>query len=195
MFEKQHGFIDQPVMPRRRKVLQAAAGLMAMPLLAGAAMPATAGQTKAGADHHPVSTSGARPDHFKEQAMKEATYVQEYNAIVDVLNKYNEGGAKASSAIMKPAFSEKATMFAIDADNKLAGGPIQGLFDIIDTAFRPSPEAKAAIVRIDIVGSAASARVDTDNLSGYRFTDFFNLLKVDGKWTIVSKIYHTHPGA
>jgi hypothetical protein len=126
--------------------------------------------------------------------MTNPTYVQEYNAIVEVLNKYNEGGAKANSAIMKPAFNEKATIFGIE-DGKLTGGEIQNLYKVIDTAFRPSPEAKAAIVRIDIVGNAASARVDTDNISGYRFTDFFNLLKVDGKWTIVNKIYHTHPSA
>lgn len=124
--------------------------------------------------------------------MNEPTYVQEYNAIVEVINKYNEGGAKANSALMKPAFNEKATIFRVDGDGKLAGGPIQGLYDTIDTAFRPSPEARAAIVRIDIVGTAASARVDTDNISGFRFTDFFNLLKVEGKWTVVSKIYHTH---
>jgi hypothetical protein len=126
--------------------------------------------------------------------MPNPTYVQEYNAIVEVLNKYNEGGAKADSAIMKPAFNDKATIFGVE-DGKLSGGEIQNLFNAIDTAFRPSPEAKAAIARIDIVGTAASARVDTDNISGYRFTDFFNLLKVDGKWTIVSKIYHTHPSA
>lgn len=124
--------------------------------------------------------------------MSSLTYVQEYNAIVEVLNQYNEGGAKADSALMKPAFNEQATMFGVDGD-KLVGGAIQNLYDVIDTAFRPSPEAKAAIVRIDIVGTAASARVDTDNVSGFRFTDFFNLLKVEGKWTIVSKIYHTHP--
>ncbi|WLG88508.1 nuclear transport factor 2 family protein [Pseudomonas cucumis] len=126
--------------------------------------------------------------------MSNLTYVQEYNAIVEVLNQYNEGGAKADSALMKPAFNEQATMFGVDGD-KLVGGAIQNLYDVIDTAFRPSPEAKAAIVRIDIVGTAASARVDTDNVSGLRFTDFFNLLKVEGKWTIVSKIYHTHPNA
>jgi len=126
--------------------------------------------------------------------MSNPTYVQEYNAIVEVLNKYNEGGAKANSALMKPAFNEKATIFGIE-DGKLAGGEIQNLYNAIDTVFRPSPEAKAAIVRIDIVGTAASARVDTDNISGFCFTDFFNLLKVDGQWTIVSKIYHTHPSA
>lgn len=124
--------------------------------------------------------------------MSNPTYVQEYDAIVEVLNQYNEGGKQANSSIMKPAFSDRATIFGVDASGELAGGPIQGLFDTIDTAFRPSPEARAAVSRIDIVGTAASARVDTDDISGFRFTDFFNLLKVDGRWIVVSKIYHTH---
>lgn len=127
--------------------------------------------------------------------MTDTTYVQDYNAIVAVLNQYNEGGKQAKSSVMKPAFNEQATIFGVDGDGKLTGGPIQGLFDTIDTAFRPSPEAKAAIARIDIVGTAASARIDTDDISGFRFTDFFNLLKVDGRWTVVSKIYHTHQSA
>lgn len=127
--------------------------------------------------------------------MNNTTYVQDYQAIVAVLNQYNAGGAQADSSIMRPAFSSQATIFGVDGDDQLTGGPIEGLFEIIDGAFRPSPQAKAAIVRVDIVGTAASARVDTDDISGFRFTDFFNLLKVQGEWTIVSKIYHTHAGA
>lgn len=124
--------------------------------------------------------------------MSNPTFVQEYQAILEVLTKYNEGGVKADSSIMKPAFSDKATLFGVDANGALVGGPIQMLFDIIDNDFTPSPNAAGAVVRIDIVGTAASARIDTDGISGFRFTDFFNLLKVDGKWTVVSKIYHTH---
>lgn len=124
--------------------------------------------------------------------MTKPVYVQEYNDIVEVLSKYNEGGKQADSSIMKPAFSKEATIFGVDGEGKLVGGPIQGLFDIIDSAFRPSPEARGVIVNIDIVGTAASARIDTNDISGFCFTDFFNLLKVDGKWTVVSKIYHTH---
>ena len=127
--------------------------------------------------------------------MNTTTYVQDYQAIVAVLNQYNAGGAQADSSVMRPAFSSEATIFGVDGEGKLTGGPIEGLFEIIDSAFRPSPQAWAAIARIDIVGTAASARVDTDDISGFRFTDFFNLLKVQGEWTIVSKIYHTHAGA
>lgn len=124
--------------------------------------------------------------------MSKPTYVQEYQAIVEVMNQYNEGLKQAKSSIMKPAFSDQATIFSVGADGKLTGGPIQGLYDVVDSRLRPSPEAKAVFVNIDIVGTAASVRIDTNDISGFCFTDFFNLLKVEGKWTVVSKIYQTH---
>ncbi|VVM46857.1 hypothetical protein PS623_00541 [Pseudomonas fluorescens] len=72
-------------------------------------------------------------------------------------------------------------------------GAIQELFDTIDKpSFRPSPEAQGVIVNVDIVGTAASGRIDTNDISGFCFTDFFNLLKVEGEWKVISKIYHTH---
>ena len=126
------------------------------------------------------------------KTMNKPTYVQEYKAIVAVLNKYNDGLKQAKSSIMKPAFSEQATMFSVGADGKLTGGAIQNLFDGIDKDFHPSPEAQSAITKIDIVGTAASARFDATDVSGLSFTDFFHLLKVDGKWTVISKIYQTH---
>lgn len=125
--------------------------------------------------------------------MIKPVYVQDYQAISEVLSKYIDGCKQANSSIMKPAFSEKATIFSVDANGKLTGGPIKELFDAIDKPpFRPSPEAQSVIVKIDIVGSAASARVDSNDVSGFSFSDFFHLLKVDGKWLIVSKIFHTH---
>jgi hypothetical protein len=124
--------------------------------------------------------------------MSKPTYTQEYRAITEVLNKYNEGCKQADSSIMKPAFNDQATMFSVGADGKLAGGAIHNLFDGIDKDFRPSPEAQSAIARIEIVGTAASARIDTNDVSGFCFTDFFHLLKVEGKWTVVSKIFQTH---
>ncbi|WP_460372018.1 nuclear transport factor 2 family protein [Pseudomonas sp. Tul1A2] len=124
--------------------------------------------------------------------MSKPTYVEEYQAITEVLNKYIEGCKQAKSSIMEPVFSEQATMFSVDGDGKLAGGAIPILFSGIDKDFRPSPDAKTAITRIEIVGTAASARIDANDMSGIAFTDFFHLLKVDGKWTVISKIFQTH---
>lgn len=126
------------------------------------------------------------------KTMNKPTYVQDYQAISEVLNKYIEGCKQAKSSIMKSAFHPQATMYSVGPDGKLAGGAIPVLFDGIDKDFRPSPDATAAITRIEIVGTAASARIDANDMSGISFTDFFHLLKVNGQWTVVSKIFHTH---
>ena len=132
------------------------------------------------------------PQVLSSKTVSKATYVKDYQAITEVLNKYIEGCKQAKSSIMKPAFNEHATMYSVGADGKLDGGAIPILFEGIDKNFRPSPNAQAAITRIEIVGNAASARIDANGMSGLSFTDFFQLLKVEGKWTVVSKIFQTH---
>ncbi len=123
--------------------------------------------------------------------MAKPAYVDDHAAIAEVLTKYIDGCKQANSAIMTSAFAEEATMFSVE-NSKLTGGAINALFTGIDTSFRPSPDARAVFAYIDISNTAASARIDTNDLSGFCFTDYFNLLKVDGAWTIVSKIYHTN---
>ena len=96
--------------------------------------------------------------------MNSPTFVQEYKDILEVLNKYNEGGTKADSSIMKPAFNEQATIFSVDTNGKLVGGPIQGLFDIIDNDFKPSPNAKNAVVcAVQLTRAAREGRRQVDN--------------------------------
>lgn len=125
--------------------------------------------------------------------MSKPTFVDDYAAITETLNKYNQGVAKADSAIMKPAFAKEATIFS-SKDGALDGGAIAGLFEGIDTAFKATPESRYAIAYIDITGTAASARVDTnDSSDGQCFTDYFHLLKINGTWTILGKIFHSHP--
>ncbi len=126
--------------------------------------------------------------------MTKPTFTTEYKAIENLLlNQYSEGGKQANSEMMRPAFNDVATMYSVAENGDLAGGTVtETLFPTIDNHFTPSENPTVAIAYIDIVGTAASARVDTDNLSGYGFTDYFNLLKVNGKWTIVSKIFHAH---
>lgn len=39
----------------------------------------------------------------------------------------------------------------------------------------------------------AYVRLDTDNWTGHHFTDFFNLVKIDGQWKILGKVFYLHP--
>jgi hypothetical protein len=43
-----------------------------------------------------------------------------------------------------------------------------------------------------VVGDAAYAKLDLD-YPKVRFTDYMTLLKVDGEWKIMSKVYNAEP--
>ncbi|MEO1055855.1 MAG: nuclear transport factor 2 family protein [Actinomycetota bacterium] len=125
--------------------------------------------------------------------MPQPTLAIEHHAIVEALQRYVDGATGTNSAIMRPSFDDRATVYSIDGDGAIAGGPADvALFDPVDNALPPSPDAQSATIHIDVVRTAASARVDTDGLAGANYTDFFHLLKVHGEWKIVSKVFHAY---
>ena len=91
---------------------------------------------------------------------------------------------------MKPAFHEDATIFGY-AGADLFAGPIQRLFDWVDES-DPATSLEARITSMDVVDSVATVRLELDNWSGSRYTDMFTLLKVDGEWKIMNKVFHLH---
>ncbi len=123
--------------------------------------------------------------------MSEPTYVDEIDAIREVLEHYVGGARTGRGEAMKPAFHEDASIYGYVGPD-LFGGPIQGLYDWND-ANGPAEDLELRITSIDIVGTAASVRLDMDNWTGHRFTDFFNLVRIDGDWKIVSKVFYLHP--
>ena len=120
-----------------------------------------------------------------------ATAVQEYDAIVKAIQHYIDGGRSGKGAEMKPAFHAGATIYGYIGPD-LFGGPIQGLFDWVDQN-PPASEMQARIASIDVGGTVATARLEIDNWGGHRFTDMFTLLKADGEWKIISKVFYLHP--
>jgi hypothetical protein len=119
------------------------------------------------------------------------TYVNEVDAITKVMQAYIEGARTGKGATMKPAFHDDATIFGYGGRG-FFGGPIQGLYDWTDNNV-PATGIQSRFTSIDVVGTAASVRLDTDNWTGHRFTDFFNLVKIDGQWKILSKVFYLHP--
>ncbi len=119
------------------------------------------------------------------------TNVNEYDAITDVVEQYINGAKSGKGEDMKPAFHKDATIFGyVGAD--LFAGPIQQLFTWNDEN-GPATDLQARIASIDVVDSVATVRLELDNWIGSRYTDMFTLLKVDGKWKIMNKVFHLHP--
>lgn len=83
-----------------------------------------------------------------------------------------------------------ATLFGYVGPD-LFPGPIAQLFARNDEN-GPATDLLAQISSMDVVGSVATVRLELDNWTSYRFTDLFTLLKVDGEWTIMNKVFHLH---
>jgi hypothetical protein len=122
--------------------------------------------------------------------MTTPTYVEEIDAICGVVQHYIDGARAGRGDAMKAAFHDDATIFGYVGPD-LVAGPIQALYDWTD-ANDAATDVEVRFTSIDVVGTVASIRLDIDNWGGHRFTDVFSLLKIDGEWTIVSKVFHLH---
>ncbi len=113
-----------------------------------------------------------------------------HDAIAKTVQHYIDGGKSGKGDDMKPAFHEDATIFGY-AGADLFAGPIQQLFAWVDEN-DPAPGLQARIASIDVVETVAIVRLELDNWNGSRYTDLFTMLKVDGEWKIMNKVFHLH---
>ncbi len=131
-----------------------------------------------------IQTLGPAHADSKLQVLPEATE----KAIERVIGKYIEGGRTGDSSIMKPAFHENAQMSG-PAEEGAFSGPIQALYDYVDRN-EPATDLEMHIVSITISDErAASVVLHADPWHDKNYTDHFHLLKIDGTWKIMSKIY------
>ncbi len=115
----------------------------------------------------------------------------EHDAIAQVVQHYIDGAKSGRGDDMKPAFHKDATIFGY-AGADLFAGPIQQLFSWNDEN-GAATELQAKFAGIDVIGTIATVRLELDNWTGHRYTDLFTLLKVDGEWKIMNKVFHLHP--
>jgi hypothetical protein len=114
----------------------------------------------------------------------------DYKRIESTIQHYIDGAKSGKGNDMKPAFHKDATIFGYIGSDLFAG-PIQKLFDWNDEN-GPATDIVCKILHIDIEGSIATVRLESDKWTGHKFTDFFTLLKVDGEWKIMNKVFHLH---
>ena len=118
------------------------------------------------------------------------TNVNDQDVIAKVVQHYIDGARSGKGDDMKPAFHEDATVFGYVGPDLFAG-PIQNLFAWNDDN-GPATELEDRIASIDVTGTVATVRLELENWTGFRFTDLFTLLKVDGDWKIMNKVFHVH---
>lgn len=119
------------------------------------------------------------------------TDLKNYAEITAVVRKYIDGCNEGSSEIMKPAFDDEAVMYGTKADGTVeAKGTIRNLYAVVDSV-GADKNGKARIDVLDTTEDTAVVRVVIENWHGLTFTDYHSLMKLDGEWKIVAKVYHT----
>lgn len=116
--------------------------------------------------------------------------VTDYEAVLAAVAKYTEACKEGKSDIMKPAFADNALMYGY-LNGEYYHGSIEALYGAVD-AFGPAPETKARVDVLAIEGTAATVRVTLEDWHGLAFTDFHSLIKEDGQWKILAKVFHQY---
>ncbi|WP_376696751.1 nuclear transport factor 2 family protein [Wenzhouxiangella sp. EGI_FJ10305] len=104
---------------------------------------------------------------------------------------YIGGGRTGSVATLRPLFHELATICGYVGPDLFAG-PIELFYDW-HTENGPAADLEVGDSRIDVEGTAASVRIELHNWTEHRFTDFFTLVRIEGQWQIMSKVFYLHP--
>ncbi|WP_422860100.1 nuclear transport factor 2 family protein [Flagellimonas sp. S174] len=111
----------------------------------------------------------------------------DYAQIEQTVSYYLDGGTNNDFETLKKAFHETATMkFIRNGEYKEVNA-----LDFFEKAIKPgSKQNRTSVVeQINIAGNAANARLRIDYPNFY-FIDYMNLLKIDGKWKVVNKIFY-----
>ncbi|KAF1317461.1 hypothetical protein FI667_g14765, partial [Globisporangium splendens] len=114
---------------------------------------------------------------------------QEFDNVIATAQKYVDGLRIGSSKAVAQAFHQDAVMYGF-TDGGLLGGPIQNLYDFVDTN-GDAPEIKTRLDVLAITPTTAVVRVDMEkDAAGVDYTDFHTLIKINGSWVIVAKVFH-----
>ena len=119
----------------------------------------------------------------------------DYEAVKKAMQGYIDGVLEGRSDTMKPSFHPAASFFGYYNGTLLAGST-QSLFDWVDQN-GPATGTTTEFGQIDIRETTALVRLEMGEVSGKlslggnaRLSDFFTLLKIDGKWLITHKTFH-----
>lgn len=125
-------------------------------------------------------------------AAGQSTDAGEEAAVRAALQHYLDGHATGLGSEHEKAFASEARLFWI------GGGELQTRTSAEYIAGAPGEpaedeaERRRRITMVDVTGNAAVARIELDYPRAL-IVDYMSLLKIDGEWRIINKIFHVDP--
>lgn len=118
-------------------------------------------------------------------------------AVADVLGRYFDGLHRSDVALLEQVFHPQAHYFSA-SDGSLLHLDMAQYFPIV--ARRPSPASQGhartdRIVSVEFAGPVTVFAKVECSIPPKAFIDFLTLVRLDGRWCIVSKVFHHSPMA
>ncbi len=113
-------------------------------------------------------------------------------SIREVVGFYVDGIHNGNTDLLKKAFHPRAMMYG-SSPNSVTIIEIDGLYGFVNANVPPSKSGdlhKCTISSVERSGNAASVVMREESVFGHDYTNYFQLLKIDGRWVIVSKAYN-----
>ena len=111
----------------------------------------------------------------------------DYTQIEKIVSYYLDGGTNNDFETLKKAFHKDATMkFIRNGEYKEVNA-----IDFFKKAIKAGPKQnrKTRIAYINVMGNVASTKLEID-YETFSFIDYMNLIKINGEWKVVSKIFY-----
>lgn len=118
---------------------------------------------------------------------------EELKSITDTINLYSNGLHNGDIEMLKKAFHPRAMMYGV-SQKAVTIVEIEGLYGFVSANNPPSKTGEphqCTITSIQHSGNAAAVEMVEESAYGSDYINYFHLLKIEGKWAIVSKTYNT----
>lgn len=126
----------------------------------------------------------------KENRSKKMEKMDDTKAILAVIDTYIEGLRQGRVDLLKKSFHKDAIMHGYSRDNKITEGSVQNLYDIIEKAGALSNVTAKNKVLHQTSNTAFVLAELKSTAPNENSTDYLSLMKIDGQWKIISKVYH-----
>ncbi|MBX2863253.1 MAG: nuclear transport factor 2 family protein [Leptolyngbyaceae cyanobacterium MAG.088] len=116
----------------------------------------------------------------------------EYLAIVEVLKAYYNGLYRCDTALLAQVFHASAQYFTASS-GELLHLDMNTYFPIVEKRISPESSGEAygfSIDSIEFVGDVTAIVRMRSSLFSKNYIDLLALIKIDGKWQIISKVFH-----
>jgi len=107
-----------------------------------------------------------------------------------VIEEYVAACTARSVERLRAIFHQEARMSGYLMGQCLVGSP-QPFYDAVAGAPAETGAYRAQITDVAVTGQVASVTLEEQGFLGLSFTDYFHLVRIDGRWWIVSKTFTT----